>query len=93
MAFKNSDFKGIETFAIHALHYSYLLQVLHHLYVTIGCSVVKEGVVAVVSFVVFLGVAEQVEKGLVLVVPKSYHQRSTSVVVWFRRVAMIYQNL
>jgi hypothetical protein len=93
MTFQHSNFKWIETFTIHTLHYSYFLQVFDDLYVAVGCSVVKKSIIAVVSFEVFLWVAEQIEESLVLMVSESYHQRSAPVVVWFWVVAIVYQNL
>ena len=89
MSFEHCYLERIKPFSIHTLSHTYILQILDDLNISVGSSIMKESVVTVVSFVVFLHVAEKVEEALVLVVPYSCHQRRSTVVIRVRRVAFV----
>ena len=89
MRFEHSDLKRIESFPIHRLNDSNILQIFYNLDVPICSCVMQKPVIAVVPLIVATDVVEKIKKRFVLVVSNGSHQRSTSIVIRLWTIAFV----
>jgi len=62
VSFQYGNFKRIKTFSVHGLLHAYFQQIFNDLHITIGSCIMKQCIVAIVSFVVSWTVVEQIKK-------------------------------